>query len=79
MRVTAKELYGVRRARIEAERRALLARLAEISVQEHTLELELKYGLLTGESALDLLTGQIGPARRGSSQQSPGDGKEGQP
>lgn len=59
MRVSPKDLYTLRRAKLFAERRALEAQLAQNQAQTLLLEMERKYGLLGGNFTLDVATGRI--------------------
>ena len=58
---TPKELYRLRKLRLEAERQALLAQLRQNWLQAFLLELEYKYDLLGTKTQLDIVTGQIAP------------------
>ena len=59
MRVSAEALYQLRKARLEAERKQLLAGLAENKAKSLLLEMERRYGLLASEATLDIHSGQI--------------------
>mgnify|MGYP001559652243 CR=1 FL=1 len=58
-RVTAAELYELRRAQLVAEEAALQAQLLQAALRRKTLEIERKYGLLGCRGVLDIHTGQI--------------------
>ena len=62
-RISPKELYLLRRAQLEAERKALAADLARQAVKEFLLNLERKYGLLGKEGYVDIHTGSIKEVR----------------
>ncbi|MFQ5873024.1 MAG: hypothetical protein ACE5JL_04395 [Dehalococcoidia bacterium] len=59
MRVSPKDLYALRKAHLLAERKALVAQLAQHSLKHLTLELERKYSLLAKSAQLDVNTGII--------------------
>lgn len=59
MRLTPRDLYQLRRARLLAQRAALRAQFAQQQLQELSLDLERRYGLLTREAVLDMETGVI--------------------
>ena len=59
MKVSANDLYRLRRAKLDAERKTLLAGLAENRAKSLLLEMERRYGLLATEATLDIHSGQI--------------------
>ena len=61
-RVKASELYRLRRLQLAAERKSMEARLAQNQTRALMLALELKYGLLATDAALDVHTGRIFPS-----------------
>ena len=70
MQLTPRDLYRLRHARLLAQRAALRAQFAQQQLQELSLELERRYGLLTREAVLDVTTGivTIPPAATNGSQ-----------
>lgn len=58
-RLLPRDLYRLRRAHLLAQRAALRAQFAQHQLQEMSLELERRYGLLTREAVLDVGTGRI--------------------
>ena len=59
MQLTPRDLYRLRRTKLMAQRAALRAQLAQQQVQELSLELERRYGLLAQQAVLDLETGVV--------------------
>ena len=59
MRLSSRDLYRLNRAHLEAQRTALRARLAHQALQELSLELERRYGLLGKEVDVDAETGAM--------------------
>jgi len=59
MRASATDLYQLRRARLDAERKTLLGQLAVNRASCLLLEMERRYGLLATEATLDIHSGQI--------------------
>lgn len=57
--LSARELYRLRRLKLEAERQALLAQLKENWLQALLLELELKYELIGKQAQVDIASGCI--------------------
>ncbi len=74
MRMKARDLYRLRRLQLNAQRRWLMAQLAQQQVQEFSLELERRYGLVARDAALDARTGQISVAPGGDAQEEASDG-----
>ena len=62
-RISPRELYLLRRAQLHAERKMLVAHLAQQVVREFLLNLERKYGLLGKESYLDIHSGSVKEVR----------------
>ncbi len=58
-KISPKELYLLRRAQLQAERKMLVAHLAQQAVREFLLNLERKYGLLGKEGYLDIHSGSV--------------------
>ncbi len=61
-----RDLYHLRRARLEAEAKTLLAQLEQNRLQKLTLELEYKHRLLGSEATVDVHTGVIRKKDQGS-------------
>ena len=59
MRLSPKDLYALRRTQLLAERKALVAQLAQHSFKRLILEMERRYGLLAKDIILDIHTGII--------------------
>ncbi len=59
VQLTTRDLYRLRHVRLLAQRAALRAQYAQQQLQELTLELERRYGLLAKEAVLDVQTGII--------------------
>lgn len=59
MRLSARDLYRLKRAHLEAQRSALRAQLAHQSLQELVLELQRRYGLLGEVVTLEPTTGLL--------------------
>ena len=59
MQITPSDLYRLRRAHLMAQRAALRAQYAQQQLQELTLDLERRYGLLTKDAVMELQTGII--------------------
>ena len=59
VQLTARDLYRLHRARLLAQRASLRAQFADQQLQEFSLDLERRYGLLTKEAVLDVQTGMI--------------------
>ena len=59
MQLTPRDLYRLRRAHLMARRAALRAQHAQQQLDEMSLEMERRYGLLTREAVLDLKTGAV--------------------
>lgn len=59
MRVGASDLYRVRRAQLEAERKTLMAQMAQNEARAILLEMEHKYGLLATDAVLDIRNGRV--------------------
>jgi len=59
MRASAKDLYQLRKAKLDAERKTLEAQLAENRAKYLLLYIERRYGLLATEATLDMHSGQI--------------------
>ena len=59
MRVSHYDLYSLRKAHLLAERKVLVAQLAQHSLKRFTLEMERKYRLLGKDGRLDMNTGLI--------------------
>ena len=66
-----KDLYRLRRMQLYAQRSGLLAQFAQQRLQELTLELERRYGLLAREATLNTRTGEIAIASDGGLAGSP--------
>ncbi len=64
-RVSARDLYAIRRAYLGAEVAAIKAQSAQRAFEEILLEMERKYGLLATDSTLDARTGEISEAKNG--------------
>lgn len=58
-KLTARDLYRLRRAVATAQRAHLRAQMAQQSLRELVLELEHHYGLLAQDMRLDIHTGEI--------------------
>ncbi len=59
MQITPRDLYRLRHARLLAQRADLRAQFARQQLQEISLDLERRYGVLTTEAVLDIETGVI--------------------
>ena len=59
MQLTPRDLYRLRRARLSLQRATLRAQMAQQELQEITLDLERRYGLLVKVAQLDMQTGVI--------------------
>jgi hypothetical protein len=59
MKASAEDLYQLRKARLDAERKTLEAQLAENRAKSLLLYIERRYGLLGTEATLDIHSGQI--------------------
>ena len=59
VQLTPRDLYRLRRARLSVQRATLRAQMAQQELQEITLELERRYGLLGKAAQLDMQTGAI--------------------
>lgn len=59
MQLTSRDLYRLRRTHLMSRRAALRAQYAQQQMDELSLELERRYGLLTRDAVLDLKTGTI--------------------
>ena len=59
VRLTPRDLYRLRRARLVAQRAALRAQYAQQQLEELALEMERSYGLLATDGVLDVQTGRI--------------------
>ena len=59
MQLTSRDLYRLRRAHLLAQRATLRAQFAQHQLQELSLDLERRYGLLTRQAVLDVQTGTI--------------------
>ena len=59
MQLTPRDLYRLRRARLSLQRATLRAQMAQQELQEPTLDLERRYGLLAKVAQLDMQTGVI--------------------
>ncbi len=59
MQLTPRDLYRLRRARLSLQRATLRAQMALQELQETTLDLERRYGLLVKVAQLDMQTGVI--------------------
>lgn len=59
VRISPADLFRLHSARLDAERAALIARLAENRARRWLLEVELEYGLLGRDAVLDMATGEI--------------------
>jgi len=76
MQITPRDLYRLRHVRLLAQRAALRAQFTQQQLQELSLELERRYGLLTREAVLDVQTGTITmplAAANGSQSHTPAD------
>lgn len=58
-KITADELYEIRKSQLEAQRLNLAAQLAQNKVQEILLQIEKKYKLLGNDVQMDIRTGII--------------------
>ena len=79
MQITPRDLYRLRHARLLAQRAALRAQFAHQQLQELSLEMERRYGLLTREAVLDVQTGIVTTAlaaTNGSQAHTPADPNE---
>ena len=59
MQLTPRDLYRLRRVRLSVQRATLRAQMAQQELQEITLDLEQRYGLLVKAVQLDMQTGAI--------------------
>lgn len=59
MKVSPRDLYALRKARLLAERKDLVSRLSYCTLKRLTLEIERKYALLTRNARLDINSGAI--------------------
>ncbi|MFH1140251.1 MAG: hypothetical protein V1724_00960 [Chloroflexota bacterium] len=59
MQLTPRDLYRLRRSRLMAQRMTLRAQHAQQQMEELSLELERRYGLLARDAVLDMKTGVI--------------------
>ncbi|MCH7706762.1 MAG: hypothetical protein IIB33_06910 [Chloroflexi bacterium] len=59
VQLTPRDLYRLRRARLSLQRATLRAQMAQQELQETTLDLERRYGLLVKVAQLDMQTGVI--------------------
>ena len=59
MKLTADELYTLKRAMLEADRAKLRAQLLATKIQDITLELSKKYGSLDKPLSINFDTGEI--------------------
>ena len=59
MQLTPRDLYRLRRARLSLQRATLRAQMAQQELQETTLDLERRYGLLVRVAQLNMQTGVI--------------------
>lgn len=75
MQLIPRDLYRLRRAYLMSRRAALRAQYAQQQLDELSLELERRYGLLTRDAVLDLKTGAVtlSPATTNNPAQSPAD------
>ena len=71
MQLAPRDLYRLRRARLLAQRAALRAQFAQHQLQELSLEIKRRYGLLSTEAVLDVQTGMITPVSPGSNGSQP--------
>ena len=58
-RMAPRDLYRLRRAHLMARRAALRAQYAQQQLDEMSLEIERRYGLLAKDAALDIKSGAI--------------------
>lgn len=63
--LSPRDLYRLRQARLRLERAVLRARLMHQLLEEVTLELERRYGLLAADHWLDPRTGRVSPVAEG--------------
>ena len=59
MQLTPRDLYRLRRSRLMAQRMTLRAQHAQQQMEELSLELERRYGLLARDAVLDMKTGVV--------------------
>ncbi len=59
MQLTPRDLYLLRRSRLMAQRMTLRAQHAQQQMEELSLELERRYGLLARDAVLDMKTGVV--------------------
>ncbi len=59
MQLIPRDLYRLRRAHLMSRRAVLRAQYAQQQLDELSLEMERRYGLLTRDAALDMKTGAI--------------------
>ncbi len=59
MQLTSRDLYRLRRAHLMARRAALRAQYAQQQLDELSLEMERRYGLLARDAVLDMKTGVV--------------------
>ena len=59
MQITPRDLYRLRRTHLLAQRATLRAQYAQQQLQELTLDLEQRYGLLTKDAVMEMQTGII--------------------
>lgn len=71
MQLTPRDLYRLRRAHLMARRTALRAQHAQQQLDELSLEMERRYGLLTRDAALDMKTGVISVSGHGATDGQP--------
>ena len=68
MKLSSRDLYAIRKAQLLAERKTLVAQLAQHSVRCLSLEIERKYDLLGKDVQLDVATGVIVHGKEGNPQ-----------
>ena len=59
IQLSSRDLYRLRHSYLMAQRAVLRTQYAQLQLQELTLELERRYGLLTCDVALDIRPGAI--------------------
>lgn len=68
MQLSSRDLYRLRHSYLMAQRAGLRAQYAQHQLQQLTLELERRYGLLTCNVVLDIRTGAISETSADSTQ-----------
>ena len=66
MQLTPRDLYRLRRSRLMAQRMTLRAQYAQQQLDEMSLEMERRYGLLASDAVLDMKTGVVTVSATGS-------------